>query len=195
MVLSRYSFGMLGCILAAVVNIIVCLGWSVINIILAGQLLTTVSDNRLPMYGGIILVAAMTLAITIFGYKILHHFERWAWIVMWITFFIVFGLGVKHMTVTPISESGATEAGAFLSFAASIIGFNPGWVTCAADYSVHMVRVFLCNVAMSMYLQTQMICIAFDIQPPYCFWSRLPWGLPSMCSTANSGRGLDDCDV
>ncbi|ORZ03536.1 permease for cytosine/purines uracil thiamine allantoin [Syncephalastrum racemosum] len=142
MVLSRYSFGMLGCILAAVVNIIVCLGWSVINVILAGQLLATVSDNKLPMYGGIILVAAVTLAITVFGYKVLHHFERWAWIVMWIAFFIVFGLGVKHMRVTPTSETGATEAGAFLSFAASIIGFNPGWVTCAADYSVNMPSTF-----------------------------------------------------
>ncbi|CAO3596581.1 unnamed protein product [Absidia cylindrospora] len=138
MVLTRYSFGLYGAILPAVINIVICIGWSTINVILGGQLLTSVSDDKLPMWAAILVLALVTVIITVFGYRVLHHYERWIWFPMWIIFFIILGYGAKNMVNTPIpTTSGAFEAGNVLSFATSVVGFNPAWVTCASDYAVN----------------------------------------------------------
>ncbi|KAH8553659.1 NCS1 family nucleobase:cation symporter-1 [Umbelopsis sp. PMI_123] len=142
MILSRYSFGIYGGILAALVNVVVCVGWSVINSILAAQLLTSVSNGKLPVWAAILILSFITVIIAIFGYRIVHHYERFSWLPMWIIFFIILGEAAHHMTYTPITATGATEAGNWLSFAASVVGYNPGWVTCAADYSVNQPSSF-----------------------------------------------------
>ncbi|KAG2172288.1 hypothetical protein INT43_004830 [Umbelopsis isabellina] len=142
MIITRFSFGKYGGIIAALANVLVCLGWSVINSILGAQLLTSVSNGRLPVWAAIILLSFITVIIAMLGYRIVHHYERFSWIPMWIIFFIILGVSCHHMELTPIESSGATEAGNFLSFAASVVGYNPGWVTCAADYSVNQPPTF-----------------------------------------------------
>ncbi|KAI8584592.1 hypothetical protein K450DRAFT_296090 [Umbelopsis ramanniana AG] len=142
MIISRFSFGIYGGMFAALVNVVVCIGWSVINAILAAQLLTSVSNGKLPVWAAIILLSFITVIIAVFGYRIVHHYERFSWIPMWIIFFIILGEAAHHMTITPITAVGATEAGNWLSFAATVVGYNPGWVTCAADYSVNQPASF-----------------------------------------------------
>lgn len=164
MIISRFSFGILGGILAAVVNVLVCLGWSVINSILAAQLLTSVSDGKLPTWAGIVILSVFTVVIAMFGYRIVHHYERFSWIPMWIIFFIILGEASHYMTVTPIQATGATEAGNFLSFAASIVGYNPGWVTCAADYSVNQVCTFLIFITNGEHSEPDLLMFIFSHQ-------------------------------
>ncbi|ORZ12710.1 purine-cytosine permease FCY21 [Absidia repens] len=139
MVLTRYSFGLYGAILPVVINIVICIGWSIINVILGGQLLTSVSDDTLPMWAAILVLALVTVIISVFGYRVLHVYERWIWFPMWYDhLFITLAYGMKNMVNTPIpSTSGASEAGNVLSFSTSVVGFNPGWVTCASDYAVN----------------------------------------------------------
>jgi purine-cytosine permease-like protein len=146
MIISRFSFGIYGGMFAALVNVVVCIGWSVINAILAAQLLTSVSNGKLPIWAAIILLSFITVIIAVFGYRIVHHYERFSWIPMWIIFFIILGEAAHHMTITPITAVGATEAGNWLSFAATVVGYNPGWVTCAADYSVNQVCIIFINI-------------------------------------------------
>lgn len=146
MVLTRYSFGMIGTVIPAVANAIICLGWACINLILAGQLLSSVSEGKLPNYAGILLVAGCTLIVSLFGYHFVHKFERFAWLPLWVVFFCMLGVGAKSMSVPPIPSSDATEAGNFLSFAAAVIGYNPGWATCSADYSVKQVKLYTMEI-------------------------------------------------
>lgn len=124
--------------LVALFNVIACIGWSAANVIVGAQLFKAVNNN-MPGWAGIIIIAITTLIVCFFGYKIVHHYERWSWIPCLIIFCIVageFGRTGKFNSLLPL-EVGKSEAGAVLSFAASVYGFGTGWCSYAADYTVY----------------------------------------------------------
>ena len=69
MILSRFFFGYYGVKVIALFNCLACLGWSAVNVIVGAQLLHAVNAN-VPGYAGIIVIAACTFIITLFGYKV-----------------------------------------------------------------------------------------------------------------------------
>ena len=92
----------------------------------------------MPGWAGIIVIAAATFLITLFGYKIVHTYERYSWIPCFIIFLIVLGEFVHSGMFYNIPMGvGKSEAGAALSFAASVFGFSTGWTSYAADYTVY----------------------------------------------------------
>jgi len=121
----------------AVFNILACVGWSAVNVIVGAQLFHAVNSD-MPGWAGIILIAALTFFITCFGYKIVHTYERYSWIPCLIIFLIVLGefASSGHFYNIPMGV-GKSEAGAALSFAASVFGFATGWTSYAADYTVY----------------------------------------------------------
>lgn len=92
----------------------------------------------MPGFAGIILIATATFIITIFGYKVVHVYERYAWIPCFIIYLIVIGVFTHsgHFVNIPMGV-GLSEAGSALSFAAAIFGFATGWTSFAADYTVY----------------------------------------------------------
>lgn len=118
-------------------NVIACLGWSAVNVIVGAQLLNAINGN-MPGWAGIIVIAAATFIITVFGYKVVHTYERYSWIPCFIIFLIVLGEFAHsgHFVNLPMGV-GKAEAGAALSFAASVFGFGTGWTSYAADYTVY----------------------------------------------------------
>ncbi|KKY36199.1 putative purine-cytosine permease [Diaporthe ampelina] len=141
MVLSRFFFGYNGVKLIAIFNILACLGWSSVNVIVGAQLLAAISPghNALPGWAGILIISLSTLLITTFGYRLVHAYERWSWIPVLVIFCIVageFGVSGKFDALLPLGE-GKAEAGFVLSFAASVFGFATGWTSMAADYAVY----------------------------------------------------------
>lgn len=137
MVLSRFFFGYYGVKVVAVFNILACVGWSAVNVIVGAQLFNAVNSN-MPGWAGIILIAAATFLITLFGYKVVHTYERYSWIPCFIIFLIVIGEFAHsgHFSNIPMGV-GLSEAGSALSFAASVFGFATGWTSYAADYTVY----------------------------------------------------------
>ncbi|ORY55456.1 purine-cytosine permease [Pseudomassariella vexata] len=138
MVLSRFFFGFNGVKVVAVFNVLACIGWSSANTIVGSQLLHAVNGD-MPGWAGILVIAVSTLLVCTFGYKIVHHYERWSWIPCFIIFLIVageFGRSGQFNNLLPLA-SGPSEAGSVLSFAASVFGFATGWCSCAADYTVY----------------------------------------------------------
>ncbi|KAI0810287.1 purine-cytosine permease [Xylaria sp. FL0064] len=138
MVLSRFFFGYYGVKLVACFNILACVGWSAVNVIVGAQLLHAVNHD-VPGYAGILVIAFSTLLICAFGYKFVHMYERWSWIPSFIIFLIVLGLFAYSGNFNaglPLA-TGPAEAGAVLSFAASVFGFATGWTAYAADYTVY----------------------------------------------------------
>lgn len=122
----------------ALFNILACLGWSSVNVIVGAQLLAAINPgpHALPGWAGILIIALSTLFITTFGYRFVHAYERWSWIPVLIIFCIVageFGASGKFDSLLPLS-GGKSEAGLVLSFAASVFGFATGWTSMAADY-------------------------------------------------------------
>ena len=135
--------------IVAVFNVLACVGWSAVNVIVGAQLLHAVNGS-VPGYAGIIIIAAATFLITLFGYKVVHLYEFWSWIPCFIIFLIVLGEFAHSGAFVNIPMgAGAAEAGGVLSFASSVFGFATGWTSYAADYTVYQpvgssrVKVFL----------------------------------------------------
>lgn len=84
------------------------------------------------------MIAGLTFLITLFGYKIVHTYERYSWIPCTIIFLIVLGEFAHSGKFYNIPMGhGLAEAGSALSFAASVFGFATGWTSYAADYTVY----------------------------------------------------------
>jgi NCS1 nucleoside transporter family len=108
-----------------------------VNVIVGAQLFNAVNP-KMPGWAGILVIAAATFLVTLFGYKIVHTYERYSWIPCFIIFLIVLGEFARSGEFYNIPMGvGKSEAGSVLSFAASVFGFATGWTSYAADYTVY----------------------------------------------------------
>lgn len=181
MILSRFFFGYYGVKVIAIFNALACLGWSAVNVIVGAQLIHTVNGN-VPGFAGIIIIAACTFIITLFGYKVVHYYEAISWIPCFIIFLIVLGVFAHSGDFYNIPMgSGKAETGSVLSFAASVFGFATGWTSYASDYTCYQpvrtsrVKVFL--------------WVWVGLMFPLCFTEML--GLAIATATVNNKAYLD----
>jgi purine-cytosine permease-like protein len=64
--------------ICVLLNLVILIGYAMIDAVVAGQILSAVSSNgSLSVEVGIVITAVLTFAITTFGIKIFHHFERY----------------------------------------------------------------------------------------------------------------------
>ncbi|CCE64907.1 hypothetical protein TPHA_0J00840 [Tetrapisispora phaffii CBS 4417] len=144
MVLSRYLLGNVTARIFATINTIACVGWGIVNTVAAAQLLNLVnsgSGHNLPLWAGCLLIIAITLIVTFFGYKVIHTYEKWSWVPNFAIFLVILArLARSGHFVNTEWGSGATVAGSVLSFGCSVFGFAAGWTTYASDYTVYMPR-------------------------------------------------------
>lgn len=137
MVLSRFWFGYYGVKVIAFFNCLACLGWSAVNAIVGAQLLHAVNEG-VPGWAGIIIIAAGTLFVTCFGYRLVHYYEMVSWVPCFIVLLITLGVFARTGDFNNIPMgSGPVEAGSVLSFAASVFGFATGWTSYASDYTCY----------------------------------------------------------
>ncbi|KAJ9645523.1 uncharacterized protein PV06_07792 [Exophiala oligosperma] len=137
MILSRFWFGYYGVKVIAIFNCLACLGWSSVNVIVGSQLLHAVNPD-VPGWAGIIIIAACTFLITLFGYKVVHMYEMISWVPCFIIFLIVLGEFAHHGSFENLPMgSGAGETASILSFGASVFGFATGWSSYASDYTCY----------------------------------------------------------
>lgn len=137
MTISRFSFGWVGSIIMALFNVAACIGWSTVNVIIGGQLVAALSGGRVPAWVGILIIAFLTTLISIYGYKYVHSYERYAWIPMAILFAILFFAAVPHFKAVATPAFGLAEVASLISFGGAVFGFATGWSSYAADYTVN----------------------------------------------------------
>lgn len=123
-----------------ILNIIVLLGYAMIDCVVAGQILSAVSNNNMSIMVGIIIVAIIAWAITTFGYQIFHYYERWAWLPQLTVLSILAGTAGPQFNISAPShgdENLETIIGNRISFfgltLAAAITYGGG----AADYFVY----------------------------------------------------------
>ena len=136
MVISRFSFGWIGAIVVVLFNIAACVGWSAVNVIVGGQLVEALSDGAVPRQVGILIITIVTTLISIYGYRYVHNYARYAWIPMAVIFFILIITAGPHITIIPTPPLTIAEIASFISFGGTVYGFATGWSSYAADYSV-----------------------------------------------------------
>lgn len=136
MPLTRFSFGLQGAKLPALFNAVACIGWSAVNAIIGANLLVAWSAGAIPSWLGLLILAALTTVVSVFGYFIVHRYERYAWIPMFLLFGYVFFVASPHFNIAiPASVTGLALFSSVMTFGGAIFGFAIGWTSYAADYT------------------------------------------------------------
>lgn len=141
MIMSKFLLGDYAMRIFAFINIIACVGWGAVNIMSSAQLLHIVNNGKLPPWAGCLILIVMTILVSIFGYHVIHTYEKWSWVPNFAVFIAI----IARMAMTKSftfgeMKGGPVVAGNVLSFGGSIFGFATGWTTYASDYTVYQPR-------------------------------------------------------
>lgn len=141
MVFARYTMGWWPSKLVVVLTLIILIGYSLIDVVVAGQILSAVSSNgSLSIVVGIIITAVASWAVTTFGYSIFHYWQRYAYLPQLIIMMILVGVaGPKFDLNTDPSagEDSRTKAGNRLSFFSLCVSAAITYTECAPDFFVY----------------------------------------------------------
>lgn len=137
--IARYSFGLWGSRVCSVFNLITNVGWGVIACILAGDMLRAVSDERLDISIGIVIVLILAFVVCFLGYGFLHHWERYAWIPVFVLMVTQFAQAARYFPsdLGQTTLSGRDYHGACLTFIAITLGTSTPWCSIVGDYYIH----------------------------------------------------------
>ncbi|TIC04090.1 cytosine-purine permease [Wallemia mellicola] len=151
MCITRYSFGYYPVILVCLLNLIGMIGFCSLNAVSGGQVLSAVSNGSLNWNVGIVIIAVIALIVSFAGFKFLHTFERYAWMVITVMFIFVAGCAGRHLDAIYSVPFDPATPGAILSFGAVVLGYGMTWAPLASDFSAYLPpetkswKVFLCN--------------------------------------------------
>jgi len=139
MICARFTMGWWPVKLCVLLNLVVLIGYSMIDAVVTGQILSAVStDGSLSVEVGIVIAAALTFLITTFGIKLFHHYERYAWIPQCIVLLILAGTaGPKFDLHSKSTVEGATLIGNKLSFFSVCLSSAITYAPCSADFLVY----------------------------------------------------------
>lgn len=137
MTISRFSFGWSGATVMALFNVAACIGWSCVNVIVGGQLVSALSGGAIPSQVGILVIAMLTTLVSIYGYRYIHRYERYAWIPIAAIFFILLAVSAPKLALASTPALNVAEIASFISFGGAVFGFAIGWSSYAADYNVN----------------------------------------------------------
>lgn len=124
--------------IACLLNIIIMLGYGMIDCVVGGQVLSAVAGGRMTVIVGIIIIAVVTWVVVLFGMRLFHIYERWAWIPQIIAVFVLVGsAGPKFDTSIVSTGSSQTIAGNRLSFFSLCLSASVAWAPAGADFYVY----------------------------------------------------------
>ena len=84
---------------------------------------------------GCVIIAVISYVISVFGFALIHTFEKYSWILAFILLCVLIGQAAPHVDASvPSLDSGLALAGSFLSFLAINFSSASGWCSIAADY-------------------------------------------------------------
>lgn len=139
MVLSRFMFGWWPAKGIAFLNVITLLGWSVVNAVTGGQILASISDSKIPLEIGIVIISVCSLFIAIFGIRYVMAFESYASIPVVIAFLLLYICASPNFNVhmqTDPSFSSVTARANWLSFFSVCFGITAAWAGVTSDYYI-----------------------------------------------------------
>lgn len=132
---SRYSFGFYGAKLCSVLNVVIGGGFAVVNVVVVGQILSAVSNYTMTLAVGCIIIAVIGYVISVFGFALIHTYEKYSWIMTMIILCVLIGQLAPHVDPSiPALDSGLGFTGSFLSFLAINFSSASGWCSIASDY-------------------------------------------------------------
>ena len=139
MIFTRYTFGWWPSKLIVILNLIVFLGYSMIDLVVAGQILSAVSAHySLTVVVGIIIVAVISWLITTFGISLFHTYQRYAFLPQLVAICIFYGVaGHTFDLTTPSAGDPRTVTGNRISFFSLCFSAAITYAGGAADFFVY----------------------------------------------------------
>ncbi|EER32868.1 hypothetical protein CTRG_03293 [Candida tropicalis MYA-3404] len=139
MVGARFLFGWWFVKLVALVGIIGVMGWSIVNCVVGGQILTSVSDNKIPLWAGIVIIAGISLIVAIGGIKQLLRVETLLSLPVngaFLLLYVCASQKFEYLTLDDAISDGPTIKGNWLSFFSLCYSVTSTWGTIASDYYI-----------------------------------------------------------
>ncbi|KAK7424597.1 Vitamin B6 transporter [Neonectria magnoliae] len=150
MVVLRYFMGYWPSKLPTLLNVVLMVGYTTIDCIIGGQVLSAVSGGSMTILVGIIVVAIITWTIAVFGMAVFHRYERYAWIPQVIVLSVLIGTaGPSFDASAQPTVTGSTLAANRLSFFTLCFYVPNSWAAAASDFYVYYpertskVKIFL----------------------------------------------------
>ncbi|KAL8797611.1 MAG: hypothetical protein Q9182_007184 [Xanthomendoza sp. 2 TL-2023] len=139
LIFARYTFGWYPSKLLVILNLILLLGYSLIDLVIAGQILSAVSSNgSMSIVVGIIVVAIIGWLITTFGISVFHTYQRYAFIPQLIAYSILYGVSSHNFDLSSPSQGDPrTVIGNRISFLSLTLAAAITYGGAAADYFVY----------------------------------------------------------
>lgn len=140
MVSARFLFGWWFVKLVCLASIVGVMGWSVINCITGGQILSSMSNGSIPLVAAIVIIACVSLVISIGGIKYLLRVEALLSLPVNFAFLMLYIVGAKqfsHLTLADLSafESSVINGNA-VSFFSLCYSITSTWGSIASDYYI-----------------------------------------------------------
>ncbi|KAL9596996.1 MAG: hypothetical protein Q9219_005422 [cf. Caloplaca sp. 3 TL-2023] len=159
LIFARYTFGWYPTKLLVILELIVLLGYSLIDLVIAGQILSAVSPGgSLSIVVGIIVVAIIGWLVSTFGIWVFHIYQRYAFIPQLIAYSILYGVSSHNYDLTTPSEGDLhTVIGSRISFLSITLAAAITYSGGAADYFVYY-PVTTSSVALSTISLVSLLC-------------------------------------
>ncbi|KAI1814550.1 permease for cytosine/purines, uracil, thiamine, allantoin-domain-containing protein [Poronia punctata] len=135
MLQARYTFGFYLCSIIVLLNLATISGFGIISCVLGGSTLAAVSDGEIDSTVGIVIIGLVGLFVSFGGYRFIHEFERYSWIVALLAITITTGVGGNKLW-NQAQDTHSTPA-TIVSFGGVIAGFLIPWAAMASDFSVY----------------------------------------------------------
>lgn len=140
MVTARFLFGWWFVKLVALASIVGVMGWSVVNCVVGGEMLASISNNKVPLWVGIIIVTACSFLVATFGIKQVLRVETYFSIPVLTCFLLLYiSSSDKYHLIKNFSNSDVdplTIKGNWLSFFSLCYSITSTWGSITADYYI-----------------------------------------------------------
>jgi NCS1 family nucleobase:cation symporter-1 len=137
---SRPQFGYFGALIPQAIGVFLYVGFNVFNTIIAGQALSTVVPAISPQLG-IVIMAAIALALTLGGYDYIHFVQRWGTYIF-LPVFGIFTISVllnANLPAEQVSASGF-QLTPFLVVLIAVAAYQVSQAPYVSDYSRYLRR-------------------------------------------------------
>lgn len=140
MVGARFLFGRWFVKFVSLVSILGVMGFSVVNGVVGGQILVSISNGKISLAVGIVIIAILSLVVSVAGIKYLLKVEAYLSVPVNFAFmmlYIVASKQFKHLSWADSPDlDAATLKGNFISFFSLCYSVTSTWGSIASDYYI-----------------------------------------------------------
>jgi NCS1 family nucleobase:cation symporter-1 len=141
MVQSRAAFGFFGNFVPGVLNMVAGVMWFAVNTVLGVFALVLLTG--MPFLPGLLLMAAVQIVVAVYGYNLIHAFERVMAVVLTLVFVGVAVAAFTHAhynlpfnAKAPVAFGGVS--GGIVEAVALALSYLLGWTAFASDYTRYL---------------------------------------------------------